>query len=615
MPDAFDPYFSWLGIPPAQQPADYYRLLGINRFEGNQEVIANAAERQIRHIETFKTGLHAKEAEKLLNKLATAKVCLSDVGKKQVYDRAMSGAVAAEHSPQVASDAPKADSQNVATSRSQPRTRNPLVELTKIVLGGIAGIVIGMAILWYGFGMDVFGVMQPQRDVTANSAAEKKATVPESTSRSQTPPVAIEPTLDVGKKEAKPLAVQSALESHEVPSPPPPQNETNPGAAVDESTKNSVADGTLASTPVSFRDAVQKLLGTWEVTYTNRTRNRRTIGTDGPLTSANGDILIDFDTVIERLSLVGDKLFVEHFNPKSTYPKGFPYAIGIGKRIDVPVELLPIDADHDLAISSVEASSTVPARAVVPSVAVLATAEATVRSVFADEYVSSKTPAEKSELAAKLLQIGLDTTDDTASRFVTLRSARNVAVEGGHVDLAFHAVDAMNESFEMDTLAEQVRLAEDLAKASLNDEETTKIKHRVVELREQAFDRDLYPVAVSLNNLSRGLGKATDKQWRETTDRWTKWLEAGSAAFGLVQEALKTLESSPNDAAANLTIGRYRCLLKSEWQIGLPYLAKGNDEKLRAIAEREMASSDPTASETLALADSWWDLAAELDGI
>ena len=23
----FDPFYSWLGIPPAEQPADYYRLL------------------------------------------------------------------------------------------------------------------------------------------------------------------------------------------------------------------------------------------------------------------------------------------------------------------------------------------------------------------------------------------------------------------------------------------------------------------------------------------------------------------------------------------------------------------------------------------------------------
>ena len=29
MPDEFNPYYVWLGIPPDEQPANYYRLLGI----------------------------------------------------------------------------------------------------------------------------------------------------------------------------------------------------------------------------------------------------------------------------------------------------------------------------------------------------------------------------------------------------------------------------------------------------------------------------------------------------------------------------------------------------------------------------------------------------------
>lgn len=37
-PEAFDPYHRWLGIPPKHQPADHYRLLGIDRFEDDPEV-------------------------------------------------------------------------------------------------------------------------------------------------------------------------------------------------------------------------------------------------------------------------------------------------------------------------------------------------------------------------------------------------------------------------------------------------------------------------------------------------------------------------------------------------------------------------------------------------
>lgn len=173
MPEsAFDPYDVWLGIPPSEQPADYYRLLGINRFENNQEVIANAVQRQTRHIESFKAGANASEAERLLNKLATASACLSDVAKKRVYDRAMSGIVAPENSPPVAADAPMTRSPQSATTRPRPRTRGPLVEVATIVLGGVAGLVIGNAILWYGFGIDVLGVMKSHDEGTATPLAQ-----------------------------------------------------------------------------------------------------------------------------------------------------------------------------------------------------------------------------------------------------------------------------------------------------------------------------------------------------------------------------------------------------------------------------------------------------------
>ena len=53
---AFDPYHRWLGIPPEEQPADHYRLLGIARFERDPEVIRDAATRQMGHVRTLPPG-------------------------------------------------------------------------------------------------------------------------------------------------------------------------------------------------------------------------------------------------------------------------------------------------------------------------------------------------------------------------------------------------------------------------------------------------------------------------------------------------------------------------------------------------------------------------------
>ncbi len=52
----FDPYRKWLGIPPAEQPPNHYRLLGIGLFESDAEVIASAADRQMSHVRNFQSG-------------------------------------------------------------------------------------------------------------------------------------------------------------------------------------------------------------------------------------------------------------------------------------------------------------------------------------------------------------------------------------------------------------------------------------------------------------------------------------------------------------------------------------------------------------------------------
>ena len=43
---SFDPYHNWLGIPPHEQPPNFYRLLGVVLFESTAEVIEQAADRQ-----------------------------------------------------------------------------------------------------------------------------------------------------------------------------------------------------------------------------------------------------------------------------------------------------------------------------------------------------------------------------------------------------------------------------------------------------------------------------------------------------------------------------------------------------------------------------------------
>ena len=101
----FDPYHKWLGIGASEQPPNHYRLLGVNLFESDLVVIANAADARMAHVKTFHSGRHSALSQRLLNEIALAKVCLFNPQKKSEYDQrlrhAANGAVSAATSATV----------------------------------------------------------------------------------------------------------------------------------------------------------------------------------------------------------------------------------------------------------------------------------------------------------------------------------------------------------------------------------------------------------------------------------------------------------------------------------------------------------------------------------
>jgi hypothetical protein len=56
MSEAFDPYYTWLAIPPDDQPPDHYRLLGLRPFEQNTDAISHAATQRMAHLRMQQAG-------------------------------------------------------------------------------------------------------------------------------------------------------------------------------------------------------------------------------------------------------------------------------------------------------------------------------------------------------------------------------------------------------------------------------------------------------------------------------------------------------------------------------------------------------------------------------
>ena len=72
------------------------------------------------------------------------------------------------------------------------------------------------------------------------------------------------------------------------------------------------------------------------------------------------------------------------------------------------------------------------------------------------------------------------------------------------------------------------------------------------------------------------------------------------------------LEKTPGNPDANLVMGKYYCFAKNDWDKGMPMLALGNDEALKALAVQELQGA-ASSTEQATLGDGWWNQAENQD--
>ncbi|MFM7072720.1 MAG: hypothetical protein ACKO38_13100 [Planctomycetota bacterium] len=89
--ESFDPYLNWLGIPPAEQPPDHYRLLGLARFESDPRRIEAASDERMAEIRRYQSGPRMAYTQRLLKEISIARLCLLDIQSKASYDTVLRG--------------------------------------------------------------------------------------------------------------------------------------------------------------------------------------------------------------------------------------------------------------------------------------------------------------------------------------------------------------------------------------------------------------------------------------------------------------------------------------------------------------------------------------------
>jgi hypothetical protein len=244
----------------------------------------------------------------------------------------------------------------------------------------------------------------------------------------------------------------------------------------------------------------------------------------------------------------------------------------------------------------------------VPGKAEQAAVRKMMKEVFADQLADRSIAARRKLTAALMVQVE-KSADAPTDQFVLLAAAVDAAEEGVDLAAACAAADRMAEIFDVDGLGVKAAAAIKMGpRSAIPDSAAANVESALELSRDLARENDYATAARVCGALqpaaARDVGLRTQLQQRQ------RELVIEREMAERFERDLARLKETPNDPSANLSAGRYACLVRGEWDGGLAMLAKGSDAKLKALASRELTRpNDP--DDACAIGDAWWDLATK----
>lgn len=556
---AFDPYQQWLGITREEQPANYYRMLGVRLFESDPQVIHAAAERKMAYVRARAAGPQAVLGRQLLAELAAARQCLSDPQQKAVYDRGLTAAsappamapmarppvraprpiaIAVQPTPAPvwqceAPEAPLSFGIQTGSSSYRPRPRS----------GSGLGIFAGIA-LAAAAGVGGYFYAQQQKPPIAK-------VVPDVT-----------PALPVAESKTKAPAVEAVKET--------------PKAIVKTPAKTTPV-ATTVKTPVKTVTAEPA-----------KPVEPPPVVVNNPPPRDPGEM--DDPAIIRR-------------------PRSF------GGRFDLSSLVAAAGASDPEAAAKIVDPEMFPLlkqKLPVPGSSEQSKALNAIRATFRKDYQGAIQPAAKVTLARTFLSEAARSIDDSTSRFVYLAEARDLAIDGSSPALSMQMVDTLSRMYAIDPIGMKYSTLSRGASSAKTNVAQRSISTNALAMIETAIVANDFDSANRLLELGLSSARtAKDGKLVKLASELRGELKSVTEQFKQAEAARATLAKTPEDAEANLTLGRYLSRA-GDWDEALPCLAKGTDVKLAGLAARDL--NKPTvALEQRGIGDAWWDLGEGAD--
>jgi hypothetical protein len=244
-------------------------------------------------------------------------------------------------------------------------------------------------------------------------------------------------------------------------------------------------------------------------------------------------------------------------------------------------------------------------RGPVPPAAERAAAAKRVSETYAAKVAAAgPSPEAMRALAVQMLGAAAVATSP-ADLFATLELARDTAAGAGDLRLAEYAIALSNGRFEVDAPRLAAAAAAATVRAPLSPADRRFAVLRAATLSDLLVSQDRAELTTALDAaLATVAGELRDAtltgQLRAAN---TAHAADRSAAISALQQRA-VLQSRPTDPAANEAVGRYDCLIRGDWDAGLPRLAVGHDPALKAAAAADLAAPMDFTGR-VAVADAW----------
>ncbi len=641
MPDRFDPYHRWLGISPKDQPPTHYRLLGIDEYENDPDVIEHAADQRMVYVRTFQTGEHSVLSQKLLNEIGAARVCLLDPAKKAQYDQSLRS----KTSPAV----PVATAVPVLPSVAPVRETSPAHRtLRRKKQTWHAPAAIGVAILVVVgavVALEMTGREKPVKPSTATASPQPKPASP------ALPPVLNKSRRPASSPKDRPRPEFAAEPDREPQSQiqQPLADESSTGDALNTSTMTPIPDWQVApdgpTEALEFQEHTYRFIEARGISWAEARQACEKIGGQlacidtgeelefignlkgavstvvwvGGHRDANGPLLwlngrpVTFAGGGRPTIYGAERPASEEFFFLSVVKDGiFVCRPGNGAGMPSMGGTLAQDVDGYVCEWDSEATrepSPNPHRTVaIPSESDVAKAIDTIHEVYAAQYAAE----DKEPLVERLLAQARESGKDPASQFALLSEARDVATAAGDCDSAFEAIGELENAFDVDSLAMKV----DVLRSAVSDDRrrTSVVTKGLVTIKEAAERGDKETVKEVGRIVLAAVRHLRNPEYVRKIGVFNKSMEQWAAFVTRCKQGVETLEDAPDDPTANGWAGKYYCLVQGSWDKGLPLLEKGAPDAMRVVALQDL-KNPPDPAARISLADAWWELQKQIDGV